>query len=92
MSDEHDEETELEAEQFQTALLSKLNGQTEGMQKLVKLINIRFLSQARRLREHRAEHRKDEAETRKWLGWGFAVLVAVIGTAEAIVAIVERLI
>ena len=86
------EDIDLESQQFREQLLRELNGQSAGMRAFIKMVDTRFQSMQRRLREHRAEHRKDEAETRKWLGWGLAVLVAVIGTAEAIVAIIERLV
>lgn len=86
------EDIDLESQQFREQLLKELNGQSAGMRAFIKMVDTRFQSMQRRLREHRSEHRQDEAQTRKWLVGGLAVLVAVIGTAEAIVAIIERLV
>ena len=51
---------ELESEQFREALLLRLNGQTENMQRLVKLVDTRFKSHARRMREHRQAQEADQ--------------------------------
>lgn len=53
-------ETDLESQEFREALLSQLNGQTEDMQRLIKLIDTRFQSHSRRLRELRHWHRDQE--------------------------------
>ncbi len=87
---DHDADIELESQEFRESLLGQLNGQSESMQRLIKLTDTRFQSMARRIREHRQEHSEDSAETRRWLLGGLAVVVAVIGTTEAIVALIER--
>lgn len=83
---------ELESQQFREQLLKELNGQSEGAAKFIKMVDTRFQSMARRMREHRVEHKKDEERTRKWVIGALAVVVAAIGTADAAVAIIERLV
>ena len=55
----NDADIELESQEFREALLTRLNGQSEGIQRLVKLTDTRFQSHARRMREHRQEHAKE---------------------------------
>ena len=65
---------DLESEEFRIALLKQMNGQSEGMQTLIRLVDTRFQSHARRFREHRQDH----SEERKKLGrWGLAAVAAV---------------
>lgn len=68
MSGESDTATEeLESEQFREALLLRLNGQTEDMQRLIKLVDTRFKSHARRMREHRQEHTQDRRRMERYI-------------------------
>ena len=68
MSSESDMATEeLESEQFREALLIQLNGQTENMQRLIKLVDTRFKSHARRMREHRQEHSQDRKRMERYI-------------------------
>ena len=50
---------DLESQEFREALLSELNGQSAGLQRLIKLTDTRFQSHARRMREHRQEHTEE---------------------------------
>lgn len=67
MSNDPIETEELESEAFRAALLLQLNGQTENMQRLVRLIDTRFKSHARRMREHRQEHAKDRRRMERYI-------------------------
>ena len=62
---EEQDDIDLESQQFREQLLRELNGQSAGMRAFIRMVDTRFQSMQRRMREHRADHRKDEAETRK---------------------------
>jgi len=75
---------DLESREFREALLSSLNGQSEEMKRLVKLIDTRFLSHGRRLRELKADVRRDlepigpllgEFRAIKRIGWAILGLI-----------------
>ncbi len=88
MSGGDEDPDDLESQQFREQLLKAANGQ----ERFIKMVDTRFQSAARRMREHRAEHQEDEEQTRRWIIGALAVISIVIGTAEAIVAIIERLV
>ncbi len=77
-----DTDIDLESQAFREALLSQLNGQTEAMQKFIGLVDTRFQSQGRRLREHRREHAADRQRMERIV---VGALVAAPGITLAIV-------
>lgn len=61
------ETEEIESQQFREALLVSLNGQTEDVHRLIKLVDRRFQSHARRMREHRQEHLRDRRRLERYV-------------------------
>ena len=91
----NDADIELESQEFREALLTRLNGQSEGIQRLVKLTDTRFQSHARRMREHRQEHAKDRQkqveERRRMERLVMGALAAAPGVTLGIVKAIEVL-
>lgn len=51
---------DIESKQFREALLTRLNGQSEDLQRVIKLTDTRFSTMSRRMREHQQMHREQQ--------------------------------
>lgn len=78
-----EEEEAIESAQFIAALR---NGNAT-IPKLAALIDLRFMSQARRFREHRQEHRGEREEARKDRNRIIGVVVAAVLASPAFVQV-----
>ncbi len=80
------DEVDLESQEFREALLSRLNGQGEEQQRLIKLVDTRFKSHARRMREHRQEHTTERRRTERMV---LATLAAAPGATVTLLKVWE---
>jgi hypothetical protein len=87
---EEETDADLESLQFREALLGRLNGQSDELQRLVKLVDTRFLSQSRRQRETRQEIREHGAlHVTEGKRMERRILAALLAAPAAFVAIAQ---